>query len=391
MSRGEKFLLPGPNKAVTMHMAEQLYRISKDVIDGDLEIIDAIVDQVRLIALAYTSSGGGAGGLGRAQHPNLSPVDAVTFAAMLETTDTRLQLIGLARWAALGYPQIQTSHTFGAALLATNATEEVIRQAMPPFPSFVLEVPNGLLHITDPETKLPDPIQRVLVLKLKSTKVPEGWTWSYWAFSQSGLTLYRYGVTSLELLPAWIDDEDVTDDRQRNDDRTRFSFDCTDQDKLTMTLLGRLIVNTCLAMNDPTKVKEIGPGHSQWRSRVSAPSTPRGEPKVRVFQVGAPVRHDCREAIAAYIQGDRKSLSVQCLVTGHFKMQPYGPQSTLRKQIWREPFWRGPDDAPIALRSHIIGGDAGGAARASRPPSDPYGVVKSVPAGPPGEKRKKGA
>jgi hypothetical protein len=35
------------------------------------------------------------------------------------------------------------------------------------------------------------------------------------------------------------------------------------------------------------------------------------------------------------------SPSVRTLVTGHWKRQPYGPQSSLRKWTWLEPHWRG--------------------------------------------------
>jgi hypothetical protein len=34
-------------------------------------------------------------------------------------------------------------------------------------------------------------------------------------------------------------------------------------------------------------------------------------------------------------------LTVRVLVTGHWKNQPYGPGSSLRKLIWIEPYWKG--------------------------------------------------
>jgi len=50
----------------------------------------------------------------------------------------------------------------------------------------------------------------------------------------------------------------------------------------------------------------------------------------------------------------RGPVTVRTLVAGHWKTQPYGPKSTLRKTIWREPFWRGPLEAPEAKTLHVL-------------------------------------
>lgn len=50
----------------------------------------------------------------------------------------------------------------------------------------------------------------------------------------------------------------------------------------------------------------------------------------------------------------RGPVTVRTLVAGHWKTQPYGPKSALRKTIWREPFWRGPLEAPEAKTVHVL-------------------------------------
>lgn len=45
--------------------------------------------------------------------------------------------------------------------------------------------------------------------------------------------------------------------------------------------------------------------------------------------------------------GNGSPLFVRTLVSGHWKMQPYGPKHSQRKLIRIEPFWRGPLDAPV--------------------------------------------
>ena len=36
-------------------------------------------------------------------------------------------------------------------------------------------------------------------------------------------------------------------------------------------------------------------------------------------------------------------LSIRTLVSGHWRNQPYGPERSLRRLQWIEPFWRGPE------------------------------------------------
>lgn len=46
--------------------------------------------------------------------------------------------------------------------------------------------------------------------------------------------------------------------------------------------------------------------------------------------------------------GDGSPLLVRVRVQGHWRRQPHGPGRRERKLIWIEPFWRGPEDGPIA-------------------------------------------
>lgn len=49
-----------------------------------------------------------------------------------------------------------------------------------------------------------------------------------------------------------------------------------------------------------------------------------------------------------------RTLSVRSLVSGHWRDQPYGPGMAYRKRIWIEPFWRGPEGAPITQKFHSL-------------------------------------
>ena len=42
------------------------------------------------------------------------------------------------------------------------------------------------------------------------------------------------------------------------------------------------------------------------------------------------------------------------IVSGHWRMQPYGPRQSLRKPVWIEPHIQGPLDKPLLLRDHVV-------------------------------------
>ncbi len=48
------------------------------------------------------------------------------------------------------------------------------------------------------------------------------------------------------------------------------------------------------------------------------------------------------------------SPKVQFLVRGHPKMQAHGAGHLLRKKIWVQPFWKGPEGGRVLLRQHKV-------------------------------------
>ncbi len=99
-------------------------------------------------------------------------------------------------------------------------------------------------------------------------------------------------------------------------------------------------------MTDRTRVKHTAP-----RTGPKADSTaPRG-----IHRLIREVKVDCRAAVAAYLSGERsKSPTVQTLVRGHYQRVAVGPGRTGRRWVHREPFWRGPEDAPVAVHTHRL-------------------------------------
>lgn len=268
--------------------------------------------------------------------------------SILRTPQGCLLFLHLARWANYGFPQICMGHKFCAALLMTGMGESALDVVRPPWPNFVIEVPNELLSVRDTEANVDRPIRRILVGCSKDEGEPL--LWSFLAVTDTPLNLWRFGVETKELLPAEVEGDEAyaSFDRQLTG-----SQDMLDTDRRVLQLIGRLIINVCLAMSDPSSLKEVGPGHKRYAASGSNRKEP--EPIVRTFQVGKPVKIDLRETIATFIkQGARKMPSTQVLVRGFWRMQPHGPKSSLRRPQFIEPFWRGAEDAPIAIRPHVL-------------------------------------
>lgn len=282
--------------------------------------------------------------MGRASEANNRLIEGLYFHAMIAYADGQVTALGLSRWADNGFPQVTMGHKFCAALLCTGMGEDVLEYVKPPWSAFFIEVPDGMLPV-DSERFGRTEIRRILVLRMKSKRVGEAW--AYVAFTETVMSLWRFGVTTAELLPPTLENSDYLCDDPSSEALTT-------QDERVTTLLGRLIINTCLAMSDRNAIKKVGPGHktqaTSWNKRTER------EPIVRTFQVGQPVKLDVREQVRAFIAGSRggSAPNVQVRVRGHFKTQHHGPQNALVKIIWRQPFWRGPEDAPILVRPHAL-------------------------------------
>jgi hypothetical protein len=106
------------------------------------------------------------------------------------------------------------------------------------------------------------------------------------------------------------------------------------------------------------------PRESRLDDRPNRVATGRGrgggdkDPSAWVFAVTRDVRHDLRDWVRDYARGEGagtgRSPRVQCMVRGHRRRQVCGRGRLERKTIWIEPFWRGGEDLPIAVREHVL-------------------------------------
>jgi hypothetical protein len=264
--------------------------------------------------------------------------------ANLAIEDRGLCAWALGKWYANGLPVVQTSHTYAAALMATSMTREVSGEIRPPWSAFVIELPTALLSTVNSE-KEDEELRYVIVdhrpplvghPELKERQIAR---WNVFAVGSNGVLLSTI----------WKEDLTSSDFDKREIHEWDMGLPFEEADERTLLLICRLVVGCCLTMSNPNDVGRSGTSGGGQKGH------PHDPPKVMRFKLGEPLKLDCRPALREYVRTGKRSPNVRVLVRGHYKLQAHGTGRELRKVIWVKPYWRGPDEAPVLLRPHVIG------------------------------------
>jgi hypothetical protein len=253
-----------------------------------------------------------------ADHPQ-----AIPLREMIQTCP--IYLGWATAWARSGYQRVVVGHKLAASLMATQA-DDAEAMSCSPWSAYLIEIPSELIRV-----------------RLKS------------------------GLTSFDAVAVWHPDTEavgrfVVFSRDSHAmimgrlsfplpdlaDGSQGAFSIDDQAALNRArdCMARLIICTELEMSDPTRVKRP-PVAKRGKGDDGTPSG--------IHRLLREVRVDCREAIASYVSGERStSPSVQTLVRGHFQRVAVGAGRVGRKWVEKEPYWRGPEDGPMALRPHRL-------------------------------------
>jgi len=240
-----------------------------------------------------------------------------------------------AKWLDSGRAQLILGHKYAAALMSSSVLENISEDMILPWKAFSLEVPEGLLdfgqlHYRRITVGVFEGLQFGCILTLRGHRDDGGTAW----FS-------RISGDAASLFFSKEEAKYVNDVREVKD---------LDFKERAMQLACRLVTGALYTVQhtDNFRSKEY-PSKSRSDGR-------RGPPPHRVYFVGKPMSLDCRPAVHHYLSGrDSAPPSVQSIVRGHYKRQVIGIGRAGRKVVWIEPYWRGPEEAPILTHPYKVG------------------------------------
>lgn len=250
-------------------------------------------------------------------------------------------------WAEHAFQKIVTTHTFAAALMCSDATHEAVEDIHIQWKAFMVVVPNGMLAIDAlPDGRSGADFTRILI-HVQDDGVAHIMIYDPSAAEHRQRVMSNSNATLADLLYSTPDQFLDSSGRRKPGDI----------EQRVLKMAKRLVIGLLLSLQhqDNFKTRSVAPRYGKKSREVE-------EPAHRITTVGRPLKVDARGAVARYLQnadggGRKKGMppSMQVLVRGHFKRQVMGVARSLRKTIWVEPYWRGPEDAPILTRPKLIG------------------------------------
>ncbi|RLC88661.1 MAG: hypothetical protein DRJ03_01950 [Chloroflexi bacterium] len=127
----------------------------------------------------------------------------------------------------------------------------------------------------------------------------------------------------------------------------------------------RLAINTMLYITSPdadvvedkTQLHEIHAklqGLKKGRKQEVLLDKLRKAKQRKRYIVGAKFRLAAEYNAALTDKGKKWALQQRVRVMGHWKNQPYGPKSELRRRQWLAPYWKGPSYAEMVEKGYVV-------------------------------------
>jgi len=248
------------------------------------------------------------------------------------------------KWVDGGCRIIDTSEDYFSAMAQTKISVDALPEIRIPWPAFLVRIPSGIL-VDDAGTNY----TQYIVGQFDGMRRPEFEESRVVSFSALGdgndsarlASLNPHGLADslfheckdeLEC-PAWDPAWSVSERR-------------------VLHLAHRAVAGLLFTMQHTNNWKRGGIFSKAGTGRPDDDEPPPH----RSIIIGRPLSIDVTEAVRADARsGAHTAPSVQTLVRGHIKRQVVGVGRTGRKVVWIEPYWRGPEDAPILARPHLVG------------------------------------
>ena len=263
--------------------------------------------------------------------------------AYLTIPTQQLSIMWLARWCHEGFPAVTITPKLAALWCMTTIGKEAAAAVAVPWHAFAIHVPPGLLYVAGTGDGKPE---EVAFLGFEATEKFE--KFALIAYGAEGTIASQYGMKL----------EDLAEEMTDLPNQLPSEWEVNDSDRRMFILAGRLAIAVLIEL-DVKHVAAVRAGPPKKKPKHGR----IGEPVAWTFVMTRDIAMDCRCLVADITNGQGESNrkrsvpTVQTLVRGHHKMQPCGPGRAERKWILVEPYWRGPEDAPIAVRAHKLPDD----------------------------------
>lgn len=246
------------------------------------------------------------------------------------------------KWYHFGCQSLEVEDRYAASLCATQIARSELDDVRLPWPCFIVRVPKVLESVTIQGEAL-----KLIVVNHVRHLVDGGFRDRYQLHL---LSSNRFRIVPTAHLSDWV----KPNSEKGYDILQMASVERGELERRQFEVLGRFVLGTVISMNDPKSHKQYGK-----LSQGKGPSI--GSPRygthneVVLHKIGRPVRVDARDVVQSYITGQTGRVSsVRTLVAGHWKHQPHGPKSTLRRWQHIECYWRGEEGDPLIIRPHVL-------------------------------------
>jgi len=281
---------------------------------------------------------------------------AKRFFPHVMTTDAFNAFGWQGKWYHYGCQSLDIDDKYAASLCATKIATSELEHVHLPWPCFLVRIPKFLqgLVVNGEEVRhiLVNHVRHQGRVSLSSAPEQDLVT-DHEVYRLHLLTPNKYRILPAKTLAQWAEPNPM----KSYDEFRLVEVEYGEIDRRQLEVLGRLVLGAIIAMNDPKVHRRYGaimPGHDP---SIGSPRYGTDN-KVVLHKFGRPVKVDARETIGAYVSGRTGHVTnVRTLVAGHWKWQPHGIKSTLRKWKHIECYWRGDEDAPRIIRPHVLTGE----------------------------------
>lgn len=251
-----------------------------------------------------------------------------------------------AKWVDGGCRMLECDARFGAALAATRADAEALGELHIAWPAFLVRLPPQLFLA--PDGTHGAYLSHVRCMQLRGRQASRAWVMFHELDSGDPVVLDQ---TKDTLVDALLTDPDG--DLELMQDELGGTRSHPREWVHVVHFAKRCVVGLLYALEHTNNWRQ-----GRERSGKLAGASRDGclPPMHRSIVFGAPIRVDVSAAVREACRDGLHVPAFQTLVRGHLKRQVIGVGRTGRKVIWVEPYWRGPEEAPILARPYRVGG-----------------------------------